>query len=210
MKYVSFSEKKPIWYIRYALLHPSDAFQEMKFNKKQSPLLVCGIVFLWLLTELASVLFMDYDFDPEVGTQSLFNVVVVTALTFIIAIISNWCFCTLLDGKGKLIDIAMVGASALVPYIVVKLIEIVLSHFVTTSLSSFFYYAVTLAVIWGFFIVFAGLQNIHEYSALMTIVSLLLTVLGIMIVIFLLLVVIQLYQQIVVFISTIALEIKYR
>ena len=140
----------------------------------------------------------------------LFNVVVVTALTFIIAIISNWCFCTLLDGKGKLIDIAMVGASALVPYIVVKLIEIVLSHFVTTSLSSFFYYAVTLAVIWGFFIVFAGLQNIHEYSALMTIVSLLLTVLGIMIVIFLLLVVVQLYQQIVVFISTIALEIKYR
>ncbi len=211
MKHSAYADKSSTWYLFYSLLHPSDAFQEMKYNRKFSGLQTVLIVVLWMLTELCAIELTDFDLNAYVGQEkSLLRVAVITALTFLIAVIANWCFCTLLDGKGRLLHIASVGASALVPYIAVRICEILLSYITNSGAATFFQYAVTVAVIWGFIIVFLGLQAVHEYSAGMTLLSLALTVVGIVIIIFVGLIVVQLYQQIVVFISTIVLELQYR
>ena len=210
MKYSSFANMRPTAYLFYSMLHPSDGFQEMKYNKKGSPLLMCVILVLWAAEELFTRIFTDYDLNGYSGAdESLFRVAIITFLTFLIAVAANWCFCTLLDGKGRMIDIAVVGAYSLTPYILVRYLIIVISHFTTNSVESFLNYAVMAAILWSFVMIFAGLQVIHEYSAWMTLASLVLTVVGILIIMFIGLIAVQLYQQIMTFASTIIMELQY-
>lgn len=210
MKKSNFAEMSPLEYLLYTIFHPVDGFQEMKFNKKGSRLIMISIIVLWVFEELLTRIFTDYDLNKYSSEdESLLRVAIITGLTFLIAILANWCFCTLLDGKGRLADIAIVGAYSLIPYIVIRLFIMLLSHIVTSETETFFNYILVVSIIWSFVIAFSGLQVMHEYSSLMTIVSLVLTVVGILIIMFIGLIAVQLYQQIIMFVSTIIMELNY-
>lgn len=211
MKHDGFAQMSSISYLFYTIFHPTEGFQELKYNKKGSRLIVFLILVLYTLTELLTRVLTDFDLNSYTeADESLFRVASVSCLTFVIAIVANWCFCTLLDGKGRMFDIAVVGTYSLLPYIFTRLVLIVLSYVTTNSIETFLNYAIVIAILWSFIMIFAGLQVIHEYSVGMTILSLILTVVGIVIIMFIGLLAVQLYQQIFTFISTIVMELRYK
>lgn len=210
MKRSGFETMSPYRYPFYILFHPIDGFQEMRANKKGSLLMATIIVSCWMLVEVMHRTFTDFDmnaFDPE--NTSLLRVALITVVMYLMACVSNWCFCTLLDGKGKLKDIFVVGAYSLLPYVIVRFITILLSHIFVGSEQMLLTYCVVLSEVWCAFMVVAGLQEIHEYSLKKVFFSLFLTVVGIIIILFLALAFVQLFEKLYFFFATIILELRY-
>ncbi len=210
MKHIDYAQMSPYRYPFYILFHPFDGFQEMRYNKKGSMRAALVIVFCWLLVELFHRSFTSFDmnnFDKE--NILVWRVSLITVLMYVLACLSNWCFCTLLDGKGRLKDIMIVGAYSLLPYILIRFATVILSWVLVLEEQMLLTYLVVLSEIWSGFMVIVGLQEIHEYSLKKTLLSLLLTVVGIVIMLFLALTVVMLFQQLYLFVTTVIFELRY-
>ena len=210
MKRTGFDTMSVYRYPFYIMMHPSDGLSEMKVNKKGSPIVAAIIVLLWLLAELLYRSTTDFDVNPFYNEDvRLFRVAVITIAMYAMVCVSNWCFCTLLEGKGRLKDIAVVIAYALLPYVLTRIGWILMSGLFTADEQIIFSYCVTLAKIWSAVIAFLGLREIHEYSVKKTIVSVFLTILGLLIILFLSLLFIMLMQQLYSFVLTLIFELTY-
>ena len=164
-KRTGFDTMSPYLYPFYICMHPRDGFLELKANKKGSSLVVTIIIALWLLVEMFNRTATGFDMNTFTAEDtSLLRTSVITVMIFFMVAISNWCFCTLLEGKGKLKDICVVCANALVPYIIVRFIAVCGSWVLAGDEQVFLTYAVVVSEIWGCFIAYSGLQEIHEYS----------------------------------------------
>lgn len=210
-KRTGFDTMSPYLYPFYICMHPRDGFLELKANKKGSSIVVSIIVAAWLIVELFYRSATGYDMNTfKAEDTSLLRTAVITVMIFFMVCISNWCFCTLLDGKGRLKDICVVAANALVPYIIVRFLTTCGSWLLAGDEQVFLTYAVVVSEIWGFFIAFSGLEEIHEYSFAKTILAIFLTVVGLIIILFISLMLIMLFQQVYFFILSLAYEIKYQ
>ncbi len=211
MKRISgFEEMSPWRYPFYILFHPIDGFQELKANKKGSMKCAIIIVLAWLLVEVFHRSFTSYDMNPYgMESQEMFRVSIMTVLMYVLACLSNWCFCTLLDGKGRLKDICVVGAYSLLPYVIVRLVTVMLSWVLVTDEQVMLTYALVLSEIWCALMIIVGLGEIHEYTLKKVFLSIFLTIVGIIIMLFLSLVVIMLLQQLYFFVATVSFELKY-
>ncbi len=210
MKRTGFDTMSPYLYPFYICRHPRDGFLELKANKKGSTTVVLITVALWLFVELFYRAAMGFDMnDFDLEDLSLLRTSLVTVMVFVMVCLSNWCICTLMEGKGKLKDICVVAANALVPYIIVRFITIILSWVLVGTEETFLTYAVIVAELWGAMIAFSGLQEIHEYSFVKTIWSILLTIVCLIIMFFIALMLLILFEQLYYFIATVSFELRY-
>ncbi len=200
----------PFAYPFYICRHPRDGFLELRANKKGSSTVVLITVLLWLFVELFYRVATGYDMNQfEAADTSLLRTAVVTVLMFVMVCLSNWCICTLMEGKGRMIDICVVAANALVPYIIVRFITTILSWVLAGDEQVFLTYAVVVSEIWGAMIAFSGLQEMHEYSFIKTIYSIILTIVALIIMFFIVLMVLILFEQLYFFVVTVIFELRY-
>lgn len=210
MKRTGFDTMSPFAYPFYICKHPRDGFLELRANKKGSSTVVLITVLCWLFVELFYRTATDYDMNLfEAADTSLLRTAIVTVLMFVMVCLSNWCICTLMEGKGRMIDICVVAANALVPYIIVRFLTTMLSWFFAGEEQVFLTYAVTVSQIWGAIIAFSGLQEMHEYSFVKTIYSIILTIVALIIMFFITLMVLMLFEQLYFFIVTVIFELRY-
>ncbi len=210
MKRTGFDTMSPYLYPFYICKHPRDGFLELKANKKGSAIVVLITVALWLFAELFYRSATGYDMNQfESADMSLLRTAVVTVIMFVMVCLSNWCICTLMEGKGKLKDICVVAANALVPYIIVRILTTVLSWVLAGDEQVFLTYAVVVSEIWGAIIAFSGLQEIHEYSFVKTIYAILLTIVCLIIMFFIALMLLILFEQVYYFVVTVVFELRY-
>jgi len=209
-KRTGFDTMSPYLYPFYICRHPRDGFLELKANKKGSSLVVFITVVLWLFVELFYRAATDFDMNQfKAADMSLLRTAVVTVVMFLMVCISNWCICTLIEGKGKLKDICVVAANSLIPYIIVRFITTLLSMVLAGEEQVFLTYAVTVSQIWGVMIAFSGLQEIHEYSFIKTIWAIGLTIVCLIIMFFIVLMVLILFEQLYYFFATVLFELRY-
>ena len=196
------------WYI---IFHPYDGFFEMRVNKKGSLKNILIILVAFFFSEAYYKFATDFDFnDYNTENISITMLFFTTIVLFMVVAIANWCFCTLLDGKGKFKDICTVFAYALIPYIIISIIVTFFTGFLSLSEGAFLEYALILGKIWTFIIAFAGLQVVHEYSVKKVIGSIILTALGVLIILFIAFLFIMLIQQLIIFINTVWIEVTRR
>ncbi len=210
MKRTGFDTMSPYAYPFYICKHPRDGFLELRANKKGSTVVVLITVILWLFVELFYRVATDYDMNQfKAADTSLLRTAMVTVLMFVMVCLSNWCMCTLMEGKGKLKDICVVAANALVPYIIVRFITTLLSLVLAGDEQVFLTYAVTVSQIWGAIIAFSGLQEMHEYSFAKTIYAIALTIVCLIIMFFIVLMLLILFEQLYYFVVTVIFELRY-
>ena len=210
MKRTGFDTMSPYLYPFYICKHPKDGFLELKANKKGSLMVVIITVALWLFAELFYRSATGYDMNTfEDADMSLLRTAMVTVIMFVMVCLSNWCICTLMEGKGKLKDICVVAANALVPYIIVRILTTMLSWVLAGDEQVFLTYAVVVSEIWGAIIAFSGLQEIHEYSFIKTIYAILLTIVCLIIMFFITLMLLILFEQVYYFVVTVVFELRY-
>lgn len=210
MKRTGFDTMSPYLYPFYIIKHPRDGFLELKANKKGSTAVVLITVVLWLFVELFYRSATGYDMNQfNAADMSLLRTAVVTVIMFVMVCLSNWCICTLMDGKGKLKDICVVAANALVPYIIVRFLTTMLSWVLAGDEQVFLTYAVVVSELWGAVIAFSGLQEIHEYSFIKTIYAIGLTIVCLIIMFFITLMLLILFEQVYYFVVTVMFELRY-
>lgn len=77
---------------------------------------------------------------------------------------------------------------ALVPYVLIQLPLILVSHMISFDEASYYTVLMSASTIWSLFLAFVGLMQVHDYGPGKTIVFLIATVFGALVILFLILV----------------------
>lgn len=198
-------------YPLHMMIHPIDATDGIKWQKKGSYVVSAILVVMAFLTAVLERQATGFIFNPHrLDRINIVNIMLVTFVVVILWIISNRALCTLMDGEGRTSEIIIGSCYALMPYIAMSLLAIVLSHFLTHDMGVFLTYIQVFGYIWSGLVLFQVMRVIHQFSVKQTIWNLVLTVVGMLIIAFIVLLIYSLFQQVYVFLFTIFNEIMFR
>lgn len=205
------TELKPLQWVRHAITHPFEGFEDMRWKKAGSLKIAFFIVFLLFISQIAEERL--YGFQFYISYDKIFNVVpfiLKSVVIFAAWTIGNRAVCTFLDGEGTLRNICIYSAYALVPYIAQSFINTLLSHILIRDEFVFMEAICIIGVCWTIMLLFSAVKSVHQYSFKQTIFAVIFTVAAMLIMLFLLVLFMSLIQQIYLFISTVYMEITYR
>ena len=193
------------------LNHPTDEYEELKYRKTWSLPLSFILLVCWVIAEILQKQVTDFKFNTN-NTRE-FNVLYVLASTIVLFamwVVINWSITTLLEGKGRIKEIWVSCAYALVPYIATTLLCVVLSQMLTLDESAFLTVIRDLGLLYSFFLLITALKVVHSYTFGKTLLCILITVLGMAFVLFLIVLFFGLIQQVILFFQTIYMELMFR
>ena len=198
-------------WVRYAVTHPFEGFDDMRWKKSGSLKIAFLIVGLLFFGEIADDRLFGAQFF--ISYERIFNIVpyiVQSIILFAVWVVGNWAVCTLLDGEGTMKNICIYSAYALIPYVAQLYINVILSHVLIRDESVFLDIIRIAGIGWTAVLLFSAIKSVHQYSFLKTAAAILLTIAAMLIMLFLLVLMLALLQQIWIFISTVVTEIIYR
>lgn len=202
---------KSLSYGFHVITHPFDGFWDLKREKRGT--LSAALTFA-VLTVLMLVM-------QKQGTAFLFNMnrleevdmlvdIVTVGLLFVLWCVSNWCLTSLMDGEGKIRDIAIFTGYSLLPLLIIQFPLILVSHVITAEEGAFYYVFSVFSYIWTIALLVLGMMITHQYSMKKTLATTLLTLLGMAIILFIGLLFFSVIQQFLTFIVTAYKEIRFR
>lgn len=196
---------------RYVAFHPMDGFWDLKRENRGSlrvALLFTGLLCVVMVAQrqLTGFLFNT----ANIKELNLLIEISKVLLPFGLWCISNWCVTSLMQGEGKLRDIATMTGYALLPMLVLNTVGIVLSNLMTSKEGDFYFFCVALGALWSLGLILLGHQQIHDYTLRRSLFVTFLTVVVMAVVVFLAILLIVLLQQMIGFGSDLLNEIFYR
>ena len=196
---------------RYVAFHPMDGFWDLKRENRGSlrvALLFTGLLCVVMVAQRQLTGFL---FNPaNIKELNLLIEISKVLLPFGLWCISNWCVTSLMQGEGKLRDIATMTGYALLPMLVLNTVGIVLSNLMTSKEGDFYFFCVALGALWSLGLILLGHQQIHDYTLGRSLFVTFLTVVVMAVVVFLAILLIVLLQQMIGFGSDLLNEIFYR
>lgn len=202
---------KQVQYAGYAMVHPFDGFWDIKREGRGSlpgALIWYGLFFLLYAVR---VQFTSYLFsDREAGAPSLLPELLKIALPLLLWCLSNWCFTTLMDGKGTIKDIAVATGYALAPYVCMSLPLLALSHVLTLEEAVIYHTLDGITIVWVLALLVFSTMMTHDYSFGKTLLTVCLIVVGILLILFIALLFLNIVQQVVTYGQDIYQEIAFR
>ena len=198
-------------YIGYILRHPVEGFEEMKYNKGGKMSIAWLFVLLWFFVSIIAYDSTGFIFNRNKPGQINVGIIFLsTIFLFLLWVISNWCFCTLLNGEGRMKQIFIHSAYALVPYLACTLLVLILSNVLSADEGVFLTWLTTFGMIWTGLLLFFGMLTLHNYTGGKTVASALLTLAGMLIITFLIVLAFTLVMQMISFVVTITRELEFR
>lgn len=200
--------------MRYALhviFHPFDGFWDLKYDNRGSfaaatvILLMAALSFVFMRQYTGFVL--NYN---RIEDLNIFVEAVSIIIPFLLWCVVNWGLTTLMDGKGRMIDIYIAGAYALTPMVLIFIPATIFSNYITVDEGTFYYLLVTIGTVWSLSLLFLGAGVIHEYGFGKTIFTTAATIVGIGIVLFVGLLFFDVIDRMSLFIQDLYTEIALR
>ena len=136
--------------------------------------------------------------------------IIVAVLPYLMWVIANWCFTSLMDGDGKLVDIFCATAVGTLPLTICNLIQIPVSNFMSLDSSAVYTAIASVGIIVAYVEIFLGMVVTHQYTVKKGIVTAILSIVGILLLAFVILLIFYLIQQVTGFVSSLWTEIMYR
>ena len=198
-------------YALYVIFHPFDGFWDLGHEHRGSLAAATTFLVLWLLTYVLRLMFTNFQFiNAPIQYINIYQRCASLLLPFLVLCVSNWSLSTLFDGKGRFKDIYMAMCYALVPYIIIQLPLIILSHVISFDEASYYTVLGSVSIIWSVFLVFVGLMQVHDYGPGKTLIFLFFTIFGALVILFLMLVFLSLLSQAFGYFVSLYKEIAYR
>ncbi len=177
------------------LRHPGDTFADIKLKQKGSYLVAVGILFLYYVTSILSVMYGGFcyeGYDP-----STFNALLTLLRSVGIVVLFTVCFwavSTLMHGQGKMGEIFITVCYSFQPMIIANAVYLVLTNVMLPNEIAFLNLFMTVMTIYTGLLLFIGLMRISDYEFGKLIGVGLLSIVGIVIVLFIGIVVVLLLQ----------------
>lgn len=204
---------KHIPYYLHVTIHPFDGFFRLK-NEERRRSVPCAVI-VYALLAISAILnkqLLGYVFADQTAQLNLnvISEIISALLPYMLWVVANWCFTSLMDGSGKLSDIFCATAVAVIPVIVCNLLLIPISNFISLEDIAIFEFIQGFGQAFTWALMFVGMMITHQYTVLKAIATTLLTILGMAIIGFVIVLVMYLIQQLVGFVSSLTTEISFR
>ena len=198
-------------YMFYTIAHPMDGYYWIRHRDRGSVPLAIFMVFLFSCSFTANRLlagFVVNDIDPR-GVDSLYELMGVLAFYLLICV-SNWSVTCLMNGEGRMKDIAIAVGYGTVPMTVTFILATVLSQFLADDEQAFYGLLIGVGVAYGVIMILMGIMQVHNYTLGKTLTTLFITVLAAFILIFLVLLLSNLLGMVWNFFRSIYTELIFR
>ncbi len=195
----------------YALIHPIDALETLKYKKLHSIPINAVLLFLWVTSELIvrkNTNFVFTNVNPD--RINIGDVIIGTAAIFFLLTIANLLLCTFMEGEGKYIDIFCAASYALIPLIIRNLLTVALTALMPIEMMPFFQLFNTIFYIWTAWYIIGSFMGVHQFGLGKTLLNLCFTIVMFVLMVGLLFLLYSLLQQIASFIYTLYHEIMFR
>ena len=173
----------------YVIFHPFDGFWDLVHEKRGSLAAAHTFLALFLITYVLRLMCTNFQFIlAPIQYINIYEQCASLLAPFLIFCLANWSLSTLFDGKGRFKDIYMGLCYALLPYVLIQVPMILLSHVISFDEAAYYSVLDSISIIWPLFLAFVGLMQIHDYGPGKTLVFILVSVFGSLVIIFLILV----------------------
>lgn len=205
-----FSKEK--WrYLLYTMNHPMDGFYWIRHRDYGSvPIAIILVILFSLCFSLnrISANFIVNDIEPTTvdSLEELSGILLLYALLCV----ANWSITCLMNGEGRMKDIAIAIGYGCAPLIPAFLLATAMSHFITEEEAAFYTMIIGLGIAYGAILVLIGIMQVHNYTLSKTLQTLLLTFVAVLIIIFVALLLADLIGQVINFIRSVYIEIIFR
>ena len=206
----NFSSEK-IKYVFYTVSHPVDGYYWIRHIDKGSVPIAIVLVILFAFSFSFNRLFSSFvvnEIDPR--TIDSFTELGGVLLLFALLCISNWSVTCLMQGEGRLKDIAIAIGYAMVPFIVALNIATIVCLYIADGEEAFYYLILVVGIAYGIIMMLLGIMQVHNYSLAKTLVTLFLTLVAAFIIIFISLLLVDLMGKVYSFFYSIYIELVFR
>lgn len=210
-KWVNSKLGQGIAYAKFCSFHPIDGFWRLKREKRGNLLTANVLVVSFFVVYLLNVQFCGYLFmDGQPEEVDAMVSLIAAVILMVCYCVGNWCFTSLMDGKGTMKDIYISMAGSLYPYIASGLLLLGLSH--VLSLQEAFLYGTiqTIVMLWVGMLIFFGMIMTHDYMPGKGIKTMILTIVGMALIVFLGLMIYNLVDDMMRFFYSLYREMLYR
>ena len=194
----------------HVMFHPFDGFYDIKHEYRAS---IKGALLIFALT-VASFIYQSigqgYVMNSVPKDVSILISIASIALPVILWAVANWCLTTLFDGEGSLRDIFIATCYSLFPLPAFIFATTLYSNFITASEIGFVTLFIGVGYAWVGFLLFFGMQTIHDYTLLKNILTSIASIVGMAFIMFLGVLFSSLIGKIFSFVYNIILELSYR
>lgn len=198
-------------YAKHVIFHPFDGFWDLTHEKRGSMGAAHTFLVLFMVTRVLMLMLTNFQFiTTPVQWINIYEQFASLLLPFLILCLGNWSLSTLFDGKGHFRDIYMAMAYALVPYVLIQLPLIFISHLISFDEAAYYTVLGSVATIWSVLLVFVGLMQVHDYSPGKTVIFLIATIFAALVILFLILVFFSLLSDALGYFVSLYREIVFR
>lgn len=205
-----FSKEK--WqYMFYTISHPMDGYYWIRHRDKGSVPLAILMVIIFSITFSANRLlagFVVNDLDPR-AVDSFYELCGVLAF-YLLLCVSNWSVTCLMNGEGRMKDIAIAVGYATVPMSFVMVLGTIVSQFIADDEQAFYVLILAVGIVYGVLMALIGIMQVHNYTLGKTLITLFITFVALLIIIFLLLLLSNLLGMVYNFFRSIYTEIIFK
>ena len=205
-----FSKEK--WkYMFHTISHPMDGYYWIRHAERGSVPLAILMVILFAISFSANRLLASFvvnDVDPRT-VDSLYEMMGILVF-YLILCGSNWSVTCLMNGEGRMKDIAIAIGYGTVPITVMMTIGTIVSQVVADDEQAFYVLIIGLGIAYGVIMMLIGIMQVHNYSLGKTLLTLIITFIAMLIIIFLMLLLSNLIGMVVNFFKSIYTELIFR
>jgi len=196
----------------YVILHPGEGFFQLKQAGKRPLGAALAILAAVTATFVAATPYTGFIFNHSDLTRV--NVLMEAAsvlVPFLLWTGVNWALTTLMDGKGRWVDIVIATSFAALPLVLTHAPMIAASHYITAEEGTFYHFVKSLGTLWtGVLVVFGAVMTTHEYDVPKSFWTCILTAAGVGFVMFLGFLAVNLSEQVYLFVNEVVTELLYR
>jgi len=205
-----FSKEK--WsYLLYTISHPMDGYYWIRHRERGSVPLAILLVFIFSCTFTANRLLSSFvvnDLDPR-GIDALYELMGVMSFYLLICV-SNWSVTCLMNGEGRLKDIAIAVGYATAPMSLTMVLATIVSQAIADEEQAFYGIILGVGIAYGVIMMLIGIMQVHNYTIGKTLLTLLITIVAALIIVFLLLLLSNLLGMVYNFFHSIYTELIFR
>lgn len=198
-------------YAFYTVSHPMDAYYEIRHRERGSVpiavLLVMLFSFSFSINRIAASFVVNNVYPLSVNALTE---LIAVLLLYLLFCVGNWSITCLMEGEGRLKDIAIAVGYAMIPIIVCYNIATIVSQFVAADEEAFYWVILVVGIAYGLLMMLMGIMQVHNYTLGKTLVTIFLTFIAMFIIIFIVLLFADLITQVYNFFYSIYQELIYR
>lgn len=195
----------------YILTHPIKGYEEFKYEKKGKTYVAVLYLILMILAVTVAELKTGFLINPIKDQNfNILRTALLVVVPVVLATVGNWSVTSLLDGKGKMLDIFKVITYSLAPYIWFIIPLTFVSNYLILNEVSFYIAFVGIGLFLTGYMLFMGLLVIHEYGLAKTILTIIFTIVAIAIIVFIGILFFTLIQQFTSFVESVYKEFILR